>query len=434
MGDVTRPAPVGASDRRAGPDGPPAPAGPTPGADTRGRAVLWVLGALSTAVVVLQALRLAVHPQVDIDVYLQGASRLFAGTLYSGRTSGTGLLFTYPPFAALLFEPLRVLPTRVAQLAWAVTNTAALALLLAASLAAARPGLGRRTVVQWSLVLMAPAYLLDPVRLTFGYGQVNLLLAAAVLIDLTRRVTVGRRTLPRGVFTGIAAAVKLTPLVFVPFLFLVRSTRAAWTALATFVACSLLLVALAPRESWQFWTGDITDSRRIGRTFSFNNQSVAGVLERFHHGPVPSGVDLGVELLLAVAGLAVAVWAHRSSSALLGVLVCATTGLLISPITWTHHLVWTIPILAWLVLAADRPPGGPAWAAAAFALFWWAPNWRAWARGPAPLTEHGLQLLGGSGLFVAMLLFVAGVAALLAVRRRTGSGDRPGTVVTGAGR
>ena len=53
-------------------------------------------------------------------------------------------------------------------------------------------------MVQWSLVLMAPALLLDPVRLTFGYGQINLLLAAAVLVDLTRAVRVGGRTLPGG--------------------------------------------------------------------------------------------------------------------------------------------------------------------------------------------------------------------------------------------
>jgi alpha-1,2-mannosyltransferase len=212
--------------------------------------------------------------------------------------------------------------------------------------------------------------------------------------------------------------VKLTPLVFVPFLFLVRSTRAAWAVLATFAACGVLMAVLAPRESWQYWTHDIVDSRRIGRTFSFNNQSVAGVIERFHHAAVPAGVALGAELLLGVGGIAVAVWAHRTSSPLLGVLVCATTGLMVSPITWSHHLVWVVPVLAWLVLADDRPAGGAVWAAAGFALFWWAPNWHAWARGPAPFDEHGLQLVGGNGPFFAMVLFVGGVSVLLATRRR----------------
>jgi alpha-1,2-mannosyltransferase len=99
------------------------------------------------------------------------------------------------------------------------------------------------------------------------------------------------------------------------------------------------------------------------------------------------------------------------------VLVCATTGLLASPITWAHHLVWIVPVLIWLVWAPDRPAGGRLWALAGAAMFWRAPIWGVPHGSNVELTEHGWQLLEGNSFFLAMVLFMVGVAVLLTVRR-----------------
>ena len=107
----------------------------------------------------------------------------------------------------------------------------------------------------------------------------------------------------------------------------------------------------------------------------------------------------------------------RSSSNFLGVLVCATTGLLVSPVTWAHHLVWVVPVLIWLVWAPDRPAFGRLWAAAGAALFWWAPIWTVPNGENRELSESGWQLLSGNSFALAMLVFVVGVAVMLWSRR-----------------
>jgi alpha-1,2-mannosyltransferase len=387
--------------------------------------VLWTVGAISTAVVVGYAFLFAWHRhEVDIDVYLMGGSHLFGGHLYDVQEPNTHLSFTYTPFAALLFAPLSVFPEQVAELLMGAVNVVALAALVAVSLRAVRPTMDRTQLWCWTLILMAPALALDPVRLTFSFGQVNIILAAFILADLTGVVKVGSKTIPRGVLTGVAAAVKLIPLIFVPFLFLVRQFRAMWVTAVTFVICGLGLAVLAPHTSWLFWTKYVSDANRMGGTVYISNQSLRAVIIRLHHAPVPNSVISLAAVVFGLAGLGLALWAYRASSPLLGILVCATTGMIVSPITWAHHMVWVVPILLWLVLADDRPTGGWVWAIAAWLLFWKAPIWSVPYEKGRELHEHGWQLLAGNSFFLAMLVFMVGVAAMLAFRHAAGGRRR----------
>ena len=383
--------------------------------------VLWTIGAISTGVVVAYAILFAWHRhEVDIDVYLMGGSHLFGGHLYDVQDPNTHLSFTYPPFAALLFVPLSVFPEQLAELLLGAVNVVALAALVAVSLRAVRPSMDRTQLCCWTLILMAPALALDPVRLTFSFGQVNIILAVLILADLTGVVRVGSKTVPRGVLTGVAAAVKLIPLIFVPFLFLVRQFRAMWVTAATFVVCGLGLAVLAPHTSWLFWTKYVSDADRVGGTVYISNQSLRAVIIRLHHAPVPNSLISLAAVVFGLAGLGLALWAYRASSPLLGILVCATTGMVVSPVTWAHHMVWVIPILLWLVLAEDRPTGGWIWAIGAWLLFWKAPIWSVPYEKGRELHEHGWQLLAGNSFFLAMLVFLIGVAAMLAFRHPGG--------------
>ena len=118
------------------------------------------------------------------------------------------------------------------------------------------------------------------------------------------------------------------------------------------------------------------------------------------------------------AGIALARWAWRDSSPFLGILVCATTGMVVSPITWEHHLVWAVPVLVWLACAPDRPAGGRLWAAAAAVVLWRAPLQHVPSGGTAELHEHGWTLLAGNSFFGLLVGFLVGVAVLLTVRGR----------------
>ncbi len=66
--------------------------------------------------------------------------------------------------------------------------------------------------------------------------------------------------------------------------------------------------------------------------------------------------QLLADVVIGVTGLALAAWASHRGQEIVGVLVCALTGLLVSPVSWTHHWVWIAPMLAVLADFSTRPP------------------------------------------------------------------------------
>ena len=213
-----------------------------------GRRSFWVAPAwvcLSVTGTLALAIGYATRHQIDFDIYRMGAAHVLGQHLYDVRLSralmggSPGMPFTYPPFAAFLFLPFTPLSVPVGQVAWSVINILALTALTAWSIRAVRPDWPPRRIWVGSTIVLLPVVLLDPDNLTLSFGQINFFIALLVLLDLTSAVTWRSRTLPRGVLLGIAAAIKLTPLIFIAFLFLTRQFRAGVTALVTFLACSL---------------------------------------------------------------------------------------------------------------------------------------------------------------------------------------------------
>ena len=344
----------------------------------------WLPAALSAAGAVGLALYLAFRSyQVDIDVYRMGGQHALLSDLYSVRFGNSGLLFTYTPFAALVFAVLGLnLGIWSLQCAWAVTNIAVLAALIYLSIRVVVPRLDRKAVVRRALLLLLPALALNPVFNTVGLGQINLVLCLLILWDLATDRRTGSRTLPLGIATGVAAAIKLTPLIFVLYLIITRRTRGAVYSVITFIGCETIAFVVTPRDSWTYWTKDVFDSKRAGALLYSSDQNLSSVLQRLHHGPVSVLVLVPALAVIGVGGLALAAWAHRRSSVVLGLLVCATTGLIISPITWVHHMVWVVPVIIWLAAGADRPKRGPLLAGFTAVLFvaapiWWVPtSWK----------------------------------------------------------
>lgn len=304
---------------------------------------VWVV--CTIAVAVGTGFALAWDP-LDLDVYRFGGRSILGGApLYAGTDPATGYPFTYPPMAALLFVPVALLPDSVATAVWVGASVVALAVVLVVFLR--ERGVSVSPVQLGGLVLMASV--LDPVRETYALGQVNLVLMCAICCDLL--VLRGRWT---GLIIGLAAGIKLTPLVFVVFLVLVGRRAAAARAVAVFVSTVLVGLLLVPTSAVDYWTHTVWDAGRVGGIEFVRNQSVNGVLMRLLGQEPPTALWLAVAAPLAVAVLLLAAAVWRRGDRDVAVLLAAGSMLLASPISWDHHWVWAAPAL--LVLARRARP------------------------------------------------------------------------------
>ena len=307
--------------------------------------VLLVLGA-AVAVTVFTATVPLLRDFFDLRVY-HGTIDTWVngdGRVYDYLVPGTTYGFTYPPFAAVVMSPMALVGLGTAIVLCLGLNLAALAAVLSVL---AGPRLRRHGWFGVSLALCALA-LFEPLRDTFSFGQVNLLLLALALADAWLLATGRGRW--AGVGIGLAAAVKLTPAIFIGLLLLARRWRAAGLATAVAVAATAAAAWIAPAASRFYWTEALWDTSRVGRLDYVSNQSVQGVLARLVAPHEPSRA-LWAALVLGV----VCVWVWRVRAAvraddwIAAFALTGLTGCLVSPITWVHHLVWLLPSFAVLL-------------------------------------------------------------------------------------
>ncbi len=202
-----------------------------------------------------------------------------------------------------------------------------------------------------AVVIVAPASIwMEPIASNFAFGQINVVLMTLVIADCMPR----RTPWPRGLLLGVGIALKLTPAVFLVYFLLRRDGRAALTALVSFAAATLVGFVLAFSDSWEYWTHTVHHTDRIGSAALNTDQNIAGALARIGLGEHARFL-LWVAACLAV--LALTVWAMRrvlrAGEPPLAVICVALFGLMVSPVSWSHHWVWVLPtvlvtaILAW---------------------------------------------------------------------------------------
>ncbi len=336
---------------------PQAPAGEH---GTPGRWLLPVgLGAFALALG-LYVIYTVIHPQsfttdpVDLAVYRSGGLIVrhvrplydprLAAPLYDWVGYGTlHLPFTYTPFAALVFAVVSFVPWRLSQQVSVAVDI--LALLTALWLTVG--GLGyqkNQTRLGATLLAAAAVFWTEPVLRTIYLGQVNLVLMALIIWDLCQPDTQKSRWW-KGFGTGIAAGVKLVPLIFIPYLLLAGKFRQAAMACAGFAFTVLLGFVILPRDSVKWWfDGLFVQGGRTGFTGWAGNQSLDGLITRLTgsvNGAKPAWAALAV--LVTAAGVTAAALLDRKGHPLPGLLMAALTGLLVSPISWDHHWVWIAP-------------------------------------------------------------------------------------------
>jgi alpha-1,2-mannosyltransferase len=349
---------------------------------------------------------------IDLRVYRMGGSVLLdRASLYDAQLPGSGLPFTYPPFAAIAMVPLAAVPWGVALVVWTTISVLCIAAIWRAALPGGAWSLlpatwrGRRLAVLAGLTLAS--LLLEPVWQTIQFGQINLLLTAMILLDLVRP----ENARWRGFWVGVTIGVKLTPLPFLAFLLVTKQWRAFRNALLGLLATMAIGFAVVPNQSWEYWTVVVRNANRVGGLAYTANQSFMGFLSRL--GDDASWIQPVWFVLSAIFGLLVLWLARRywlADERVTAISVTALAVLYASPVSWSHHWVWIIPLGISLIRAVDRRWGRRAAVATAvlwYGLFvlrsiWWVPyrddrelSWSFWQSIP-----------GNSHLILGMVAFV----------------------------
>ncbi|MCV7303331.1 DUF2029 domain-containing protein [Mycobacterium barrassiae] len=346
----------------------------SPGGPERARTLVWRLFQLLTAAALGWAgWRLLGHVpyRIDIDVYRMGGQAwldgrpLYADGVMFATRGGLDLPFTYPPLAAVAFAPFALFSLDVASIA--ITSSTLILLIVATTIVLTRldvwpdPAGGRSPVtgepawlrrVWLAAAIVAPAVIyLEPIRSNFDFGQINVVLMTLVIADCVPRKT----PWPRGMLLGLAIALKLTPAVFLLYFLLRRDTRALIVAVASALVATLAGFAFAWRDSIEYWTETVRNTDRIGTATLNTNQNIAGALARLGLG---EGIRFVLWTVACFAVLALTVWAARrvlkAEQPVVALICVAMFGLVVSPVSWSHHWVWVLPAVLVISIVAYR--------------------------------------------------------------------------------
>ncbi|MFC5993065.1 glycosyltransferase 87 family protein [Pseudonocardia hispaniensis] len=371
---------------------------------TTPRSVLVV--ALPVLALVLTWLLVRMHGyHIDLEVYRLGVQTWLAGGDMYGSLpptiSGLALPFIYPPFAAMVLTPLVLLPWTPSWIALFVLSLASLAVTLYVVAARSWPAGGRAGALAVTGAALPAALLLEPVRQTFEFGQINLVLMALVALDCL----VARPRWPRGLLVGIAAAIKLTPAVFVLYFLLRRDLRSAVVAVVTGAAATGLGFLVDPAASARYWLGGPASG--ISGSVFYTNETIEAVLARM--GLTGAALTTGW-LVVAAVLLVLAIPVGRIADAPLALVTVAGLGLLVSPTSWSHHWVWIAPAL--VVTAGHalrhRSPGWTAATGVLLVAFYLAPFQFLPHDNERELAWSGFQqVVGATYVIVAVALLVA---------------------------
>jgi len=357
--------------------------------------------------------------RVDLNVYrLGGRAWLDNKDLYGQlplTRNGLNLGFTYPPISAIVMSPLAMVPARLAGVLISAITLGLLMSVIALFLRTAGLAQGARS---WRLaaLLLPVAALFEPLRTNLAYGQINVILMALVTVDCLLPRTwwqIAGRPIgwPRGVLVGLAAALKLTPAIFVLYFVARRQWRAAITSVASFFVVTGIGALCAPHDSHEYWTKMVFDTGRIGPMAFAGNQSLNGFLYRTHlAGNAEHDAWLAVAALVGAVGVYAIFRAARADRQLLALSLTCCMTLLVSPVSWSHHWVWAAPIVLTGLLAAYRARNRAALAlfGGGLVLFLVSPQW--WFPGTQNREMHWAwweQAIGSAYVWAALGALIA---------------------------
>lgn len=275
---------------------------------------------------------------IDFQVYYEATANLSMGrNLYEENWIGI-LPFTYPPFAAVFMQMLLWTDFEAAGIVWQVSSAFVLFAVIMACF--------RQRGYTWSpwlvvlgVITFFASFNLVSIQGTFFFGQINIFLLGLITWDFLGK----REAKYRGVGTGLAAGLKLTP-AFHGLLFLIE--RKWWAAVLSF-GVFLLTVGvgfLFVPDASAFWTGKMTDTERIGQEQNPGALCLKAMMIRR---------EWPLETLLWIFGVAVVLYlfyvgargAVRTNNYVMAIGLSGTAAALVSPFSWYHHWVFSVPLV-----------------------------------------------------------------------------------------
>ncbi len=327
---------------------------------------------------------------LDLKVYQGGGLALRHGQhVYDMGWTDINLPYTYPPITLLPNALLSMLTHRHALILMSAVTVGCVAVSAwyALGMAGVPTGRGRLGL---TAAIAGLSVWLEPVLATINLGQVNAIVMVLVIADLAQP----DRRRWKGVGIGLATGIKLVPGLFIVYLLLTRRFRAAVVSAGVFVGTVLLGFLITPGDAARYWGGEFLDSKRVASVVGvgyLGNQSLHGFAARLT-GDDNTLLWLPLALLVLVGGMLVATLTHQRGQELLAVLLVAITALLITPVAWSHHWVWVVPLLifAWSAparLAGNRQVLAQVGAAILTAAF---VAWPFWDAAVGPVVPLGL--------------------------------------------
>lgn len=179
-----------------------------------------------------------------------------------------------------------------------------------------------------------------PVINTLGMGQVNLWVLGGCLLSFynCEKGRMGKA----GLWLGVAAGMKVLPLLLLPYFWLTGKKKTALVGLLTFLMLNMF--------AFNYFSV-VRSMATVNNPYYFN-QSLPALLSRI--GGIPTwGWIMGI---IVVYCLALAKSVARGFG-LYGFALMLTTMMLISPTAWSHYFVFMIPAVIFLVSQTPQRRG-----------------------------------------------------------------------------
>ncbi|MGO2640047.1 MAG: glycosyltransferase 87 family protein [Corynebacterium flavescens] len=285
----------------------------------------------------------------DLSIYrLAGQDVAHGGLLYDGPYIDN-FPFTYPPFAAVIFEQMASWSDNLIISVW--QGGIFVCLLIIILMIFRERGLRLSPLaILVAILLTAATPANEPIHGTLFYGQINVLLMLLVALDILPH----KWRLP-GIGIGLAAGLKLTPAYMGLVLLFQRRWWAAGISVVTFIVTVVLGFLFIP-DAKVFWTDAMFNSSRVGDHDNTGAKSLRSLMYRVW------GIDGGWKWLLAVLVVFIltclalrTAYKLRNNSAALT--VAGLSSCLVSPFAWYHHFVWTIPLGIVVFIAVNQAVG-----------------------------------------------------------------------------
>lgn len=306
---------------------------------------------LTPVLYILVSLYAMVFPPLDVAVYKRAADFAFAGlSPYSEQfiTGDVYLPWVYTPFATLILSPLHFIPEQYLLVFWTLFGIfiplVAIVILSYQGLISRREFSVREKKFLLPLLVFL-ALSTGPVIDAWAIGQIGVVLVALTLFDLSapdKWFKFRKFSIPRGIFVGIAGAIKLVPLIAIPYWILIKQGRAAFTAFSTLLVAWTVAFAIFPADSIKYFSERLfLGTRELENAGTLDNQSLIGTALRVtNENQLSTLATFLLLIVIATLGLYVAKLTFQNNDNLSAGLIVGLTSVLASPVSWIHHIVW----------------------------------------------------------------------------------------------